>query len=81
MGVPSAVAVVADNQRAGVEAAARRGLVRALGGHAALREEDVARALGELARDPGPAAAMSALGRATVDGLGAARVCEALSLG
>jgi UDP-2,4-diacetamido-2,4,6-trideoxy-beta-L-altropyranose hydrolase len=78
LGVPSLLVFTAANQRdVAAAAAASRGALD-LGGHVALREEEVVEAVLALAEDPTKRRAMAAAGRALVDGQGACRVAAAL---
>jgi UDP-2,4-diacetamido-2,4,6-trideoxy-beta-L-altropyranose hydrolase len=78
MGLPALSLCVADNQRGNLDALSRVPTLRALfdDDDRALRE-----ALAELARDRDLRQKMSDAGRSLVDGLGAARVAEALENG
>jgi RimJ/RimL family protein N-acetyltransferase len=79
-GLPSAVVVMADNQRPGAEEMARRGLVRCLGDHHALTDAELQSALREmLAGLPDPDWSRRCL--AAVDGQGVGRVLAALGQG
>lgn len=74
MGVPALVPTTAENQGRSAERLAALGAAVPLGRHTELQPPQVARAIAALLGDPGRRAALSAAGRALVDGQGAARV-------
>jgi UDP-2,4-diacetamido-2,4,6-trideoxy-beta-L-altropyranose hydrolase len=78
MGLPSALVVVAPNQVTAAAASVARGIAVRLGDSSALRAEDVARGIRDLALDSERRARMSAAGQALIDGQGAARVAAAM---
>lgn len=78
LGVPSLVAVVADNQRGIAEEIDRRGFAENLGWQAKLTAARIADAIRALAADQSRRKEMSVRGRAVIDGHGAARVAAAL---
>lgn len=78
IGVPSVVVCTAENQRPGCEQLATEGLIHYLGVDDRVDTVDIAAALRDCLRSPQRLVAMSALGQLKVDGLGAARIREAL---
>ena len=74
LGLPLNVFAVADNQRELARALAACGVARDLGWHSEIAPEAIAEAVAQLREDGAARAAMSAAGRALVDGHGAARV-------
>ena len=79
VGVPSAVVVLAENQRSIAAALDGRGAAVSLGAHDRLTPAAVAAAVGGLLDADGTRQRMSARSRALVDGQGAGRVVEALA--
>lgn len=77
-GLPSLCIAVAQNQLEIVQTAQRAGLLHYLGWHAEVSVSDLAVALAEWTHAPDRLAAMSRCARLQVDGLGAARVCDAM---
>ena len=78
LGVPAAVVRTADNQAPGVNAAVRAGFAVDFGRHPGLDGNALTAGLADLFADRDRLAAMSAAGRATVDGRGADRVVAAV---
>jgi spore coat polysaccharide biosynthesis predicted glycosyltransferase SpsG len=78
-GVPACLVVLAENQLAVAEAAARAGAAIDLGWHADLDERALARTVEDLAADPSRRNAMSARGQALIDGHGATRVAATIA--
>lgn len=78
LGLPSIVVSVAENQVPGCESLARAGLVRYLGPAGEIDAGRMARALAEAISAPEGLCDSGTRGRACVDGIGAARVAEAL---
>ncbi len=78
MGVPTAVVTLVDNQAGIACCLAEAGCAVNLGWHADLDEQDLADRLELLLRDASARVAMSARGRALVDGRGAERVAAVL---
>jgi spore coat polysaccharide biosynthesis predicted glycosyltransferase SpsG len=78
MGVPNLAAAVDARQVPYLAAYEQLGFVSALGWHADLTPDKVARAVDELAEDPGRRQAMRQAGQALVDGNGAARIADAI---
>jgi RimJ/RimL family protein N-acetyltransferase len=79
MGLPSAVIVLADNQRPVACALGEAGVALNLGGHEELAPQTIAPALESLALSPTEREAMSAKARMLVDGQGARRVANLLA--
>ncbi len=77
-GIPSAVIVVAENQRENARCAALHGIARVLGTARDVGARDLADAVSALHSDPGSRARLSSAGRSLVDGAGAARVVDAM---
>src|SRR5207244_8170877 len=80
MGVPSVLAVLADNPRDGAESLDWKGLARNLGPSEALTPEAVAQAVRPLLDDPTRRAEIAKRARELVDGDGVDRVLRELSL-
>ena len=78
LGVPAAVVRTAGNQAPGVTAAVRAGFAVDFGRHPGLDGGALTAGLADLLTDRDRLAAMSAAGRATVDGRGADRVVAAV---
>jgi UDP-2,4-diacetamido-2,4,6-trideoxy-beta-L-altropyranose hydrolase len=78
LGLPAIVVSIAENQRQACEALSRDGLILYLGNAAAVESSDVARALEDVMKDPDRLKALSTGARLLVDGLGTARLVEAL---
>jgi len=76
LGLPSAIVLVADNQRPGSEALERSGAATILGDAATLDLEQAVDAVARLALDPLRLAHMRAAALAVCDGAGAQRVAE-----
>lgn len=74
LGVPSAAVILADNQRAAVQALAADGLLVSLGEADVLEQEAVYQAIAGLVQDTAHRRRMAQAGAELVDGLGAARV-------
>lgn len=79
LGVPAAMLMLAENQRANLQAFARRGLGISLGEAAACTPSRVADIVGRLIADEPLRRRMSAAGLSAVDGQGPARVREAMA--
>ncbi|WCJ58883.1 UDP-2,4-diacetamido-2,4,6-trideoxy-beta-L-altropyranose hydrolase [Fontisphaera persica] len=75
MGLPALLLCLADNQRRNCHELAAAGAAVNLGWHETATPDQIAAALTALAADATRRAAMSAAGRALVDGRGAERVC------
>lgn len=78
LGIPSVLAIVADNQRAGGLAAAEAGIGIALEALSASGANQLVDAASGLIRDPERRARMGATGRLIFDGRGVERVVDAL---
>jgi spore coat polysaccharide biosynthesis predicted glycosyltransferase SpsG len=78
MGLPMALVVLADNQRAIAVGLDREGAAINLGWHGSLNTEHTTTMLAALLRDAGRRHAMSRRGRDLVDGRGASRVVATL---
>ncbi|HOW96249.1 MAG TPA: UDP-2,4-diacetamido-2,4,6-trideoxy-beta-L-altropyranose hydrolase [Kiritimatiellia bacterium] len=78
LGLPVLMIVLADNQRRIAAGLDEEGIGVSLGEHADLKSRMIAERMGEMMPDAGRRRAMSAAGRALVDGGGAARVLAAL---
>jgi UDP-2,4-diacetamido-2,4,6-trideoxy-beta-L-altropyranose hydrolase len=78
LGLPALAVRMAANQNGICTAMAAAGPLLDLGPHARLSARRAARAVADLAADPGRRAAMARAGRRLVDGLGAGRVARAL---
>jgi spore coat polysaccharide biosynthesis predicted glycosyltransferase SpsG len=78
LGVPFCHIVVADNQAAIADHAARGGYAVNLGWHAELTTGRVAGAVADLLDDSDRRSAMTRAGRAAIDGQGALRVADML---
>lgn len=79
LGLPTLTASVAENQRELTATLARHGVLHDLGWGGDLTVESIASALRTCLGDPGRLAAMSRLGLAIVDGLGADRVADRMT--
>ena len=79
LGLPAVVVSIAENQRPACEALASSGHILYLGDLASVGADDFARALNAVMRNPEHLVAMSTAGCSLVDGLGTARLVEALS--
>jgi len=79
LGLPSLVVVVADNQKQIAAALVAAGAAVSLGEKAALRDDDVAAALGDLAADAEKRAGLSRRGAVLCDGRGATRTAITLA--
>lgn len=75
LGIPSVAAVIADNQREGVAAAARLGIVATAEGDA----ESIVSTIDSVMSDESFSSALSERGRQLIDGDGASRVARALA--
>lgn len=78
MGVPSVVVCIAENQRAGCEQLAKENLIYYLGTWESVSCSDIAAAMRDALCMPKLLAEMSELGQRKVDGVGVARIREAL---
>ena len=78
LGLPAIVVTIAENQRPAIEALSRSGVVVYLGDADSVTPDDVAGSLEELMRNPDRLLDLSRQSRLLVDGLGTARVVEAL---
>ncbi|MBI5092791.1 MAG: UDP-2,4-diacetamido-2,4,6-trideoxy-beta-L-altropyranose hydrolase [Candidatus Hydrogenedentes bacterium] len=78
MGLPSAIIILADNQRRGAEALAAHGAISLVGESECITPEDIASVVAELMDDGSRRERMSTVGRSLVDGLGAERVVDAI---
>jgi UDP-2,4-diacetamido-2,4,6-trideoxy-beta-L-altropyranose hydrolase len=79
MGVPTLMVILADNQRRVAEGLERHGVARCAGWYADLQKEKVSEQITDLIYSPDVRRQMAATGRRLVDGLGAARVVQAIA--
>ena len=79
LGLPALVAVIAANQQMIAAELGRAGAAVVLGRHGDVDADTIAGKFAEIAADPRRLAAMSANAAAVCDGLGTARVREALA--
>ena len=81
MGLPALVIVLADNQKYIAEGMDQAGAAINLNWHDEVSTGQLAEALSDLLKSGGQRRQMSEMGKSLVDGLGAARVAEALQVG